>query len=479
MSSDSSEGMSQELNKIWDVAVIGAGSAGYAAARTAAALGASVVIIEGGKEIGGLCILRGCMPTKTLLESSQRLHDITRASEFGIRVRGVEPVLKKIHHRRKRLIEEFAAYRREQLTTSEKFTFLRGRASFCSEDCLELHTTGSSGQPNYVRFKKAIIATGSRVVPENVPGLRETGFLTSDEAIELSQIPPRLAVLGGGPVAVEFAQHFSRLGSRVTILLRSEHILRGTDPDIADALTRAFQSEKIRIIPECQINAIQPSRGTKLIHFTQGGKTHRLETDEILYAWGRRPATDGLNCHKARVSLTSGGAVRVTKDMRTTNKNIYAVGDVNGIFEVVHIAIQQGEIAARNAVLNTNQKWDAKLKCLVVFTDPNVATLGLSETECRQRGISYSCATYPFDDHGKAMIHGAKFGHVKILAAPKTGKILGAAAVGPLAAELIHELIVAMSAGFTVKKLAQTPHYHPTLSEIWTYPAEELAEKIL
>jgi pyruvate/2-oxoglutarate dehydrogenase complex dihydrolipoamide dehydrogenase (E3) component len=464
------------MKNSYDVVVIGAGSAGYAAARTAAAEGASVLVVESGQEIGGLCILRGCMPTKALLESSHRLHEIARAKEFGIKISKPTPLPLSIQKRRALLIEDFASYRRDQLTKSKKFHFVRAHASFAGAHSLSLTLLDNSKKTS-VKFKKCIIATGSTVTPSGIPRIENIKCWTSDDAILAKKIPTSLTVLGGGAVAVELAQHFARLGSKVTILQRNKQLLSGTDPDLAAVLQTAFEREGIRVITGCNVTAAEKKGTAKIIHYLHKEKKHTISSQEVLFARGRRPATDSLNCQAAGIELDN-AAVRVGPDMRTTNPDVFAVGDVNGIMEVVHIAIQQGEIAARNAVRHTSEKWDDRLKALVVFTDPNIATVGLSENECTTRGIPYVAASYPFSDHGKSMIRGALLGHVKIIANPSDGTILGAAVAGPEGGELIHELIVAMASSLTVKQFAAIPHYHPTLSEIWTYPAEEILEKI-
>jgi len=464
------------MKNSYDVVVIGAGSAGYAAARTAAAEGASVLIVEGGREIGGLCILRGCMPTKALLETSHRLHEIRRARQFGIKVNKPAALPLAIQKRRAWLIEDFASYRRDQLTKSKKFHFARARAAFIGTHTLALNLLESEKKRS-VGFKKCIIATGSTVTPGGIPGIEKITCWTSDHAILAKKIPGSLTVLGGGAVAVELAQHFFRLGSKVTILQRSGQLLSGTDPDLAGVLRTAFEREGIRVITGCTVTAARKSGSKKIIDYLHEGRKRSVASEEVLFARGRRPATEGLNCQAAGIELDN-DAVRVGPDMRTTNPDVFAVGDVNGLLEVVHIAIQQGEIAARNAVRGTDEKWDDRLKTLVVFTDPNIATVGLSEAECTRRGIPFVSASYPFADHGKSMIRGAFLGHVKMIASPENGRILGAAVAGPEGGELIHEIIVAMASSLTVREFAAIPHYHPTLSEIWTYPAEDILEKI-
>jgi pyruvate/2-oxoglutarate dehydrogenase complex dihydrolipoamide dehydrogenase (E3) component len=216
---------------------------------------------------------------------------------------------------------------------------------------------------------------------------------------------------------------------------------------------------------------------TKRIHFHHQERRRSVVVDDILFALGRRPALDGLDLDKAGVTLRK-DAIAVNAFMQTSNPRIYAAGDVTGLFEVVHIAIQQAEIAARNAVAGKpRHKWDARLACTVVFTDPNVTFVGATEKQLTAAGRPYLAASYPFGDHGKSMIHGAEDGFVKLLGEPGTGRLLGGAIVGLHAGELIHEVIAAMHWHGTAAELAAMPHYHPTLAEIITYPAEELAEK--
>jgi pyruvate/2-oxoglutarate dehydrogenase complex dihydrolipoamide dehydrogenase (E3) component len=461
----------------FDFVVIGGGSAGYAAARTARDAGLSVAVVEGGREVGGLCILRGCMPTKALIESSHRLHEIRRAREFGLAVTGARALPRAILKRKDALIADFARHRKEQLE-SGRFTFLRGHAAFLDAETLEVSPLRRGARKQRVTFGRALIATGSVVNDVALPGLREAGFLTSDTAIRLDRIPPRLAVLGGGVVALEFAQHFARLGTRVTLLQRSAHVLRGVDDDAASAVEAAFRDEGIRVVTGVTLDRVEIAGGAKRLHYRVDGKRRRVDADDILFALGRRPAVDGLNCAAAGVDLER-GAVKVNAFLQTSHPRIYAAGDVTGLFEVVHIAIQQAEIAAKNAALpRPRHRWDARLACTVVFTDPNVAVVGATERQLQAAGRPYLAASYPFHDHGKSMIHGARHGFVKLIGAPRTGEILGATLVGLHAGELIHELIAVMHWRGTAADLAALPHYHPTLAEIITYPAEDLAEQV-
>jgi pyruvate/2-oxoglutarate dehydrogenase complex dihydrolipoamide dehydrogenase (E3) component len=463
----------------FDVAVIGGGSAGFAAARTASCLGARVVVIEGGAQVGGLCILRGCMPSKSLLESAHRWHDIRRAREFGLVAKAVEVDMKCVQARKQHLIGGFAAYRRKQLRQG-KFTLARGHASFLDPQTLLVER---GRRQELVTASAFIVATGSVITRVPVPGLWETGCLTSDTALDADEIPKRLAVLGGGVIAVELGQFFARVGSKTTILQRSKRIVRNYDPDVSRELERAFRAEKIDVRTGVKLLEVSKKGNGKKILFQQGKKREELVVDEILYAMGRAPALEGLKLENAGITLVE-GRLSVNDRMASSVPHIFAAGDAVGPHEVVHIAIQQGEIAARNAVDHLRgdhevpETIDYRLKALVTFTDPEIAAVGLTETEARARGIDCLSASYPFRDHGKAMIGGHEFGFVKLLAEKSRGEIIGAEIIGPHASDLIHELIAVMRYRGTARELALMPHYHPTLAEIITYPAEEIADRL-
>ncbi|MGH8048118.1 MAG: dihydrolipoyl dehydrogenase family protein [Chthoniobacterales bacterium] len=459
----------------YDFAIIGGGSAGYAAARTATALGLKTVIVEGGREVGGLCILRGCMPSKTLIESANRMLTLRRAEEFGLRAGGLEAHADEIVARKRKLIGGFADYRREELE-SGKFDFIRGRARFTDPHTIEIEWPDT--QPRTLRAKSFLIATGSVVNQPEIPGLPECGAITSDEALELQVLPKSLVVLGAGPVALELAHYFSALGTEVTVLQRGSQILTGSDPDLAEALEKALR-ERMAIFTKTKVTAIECDARGKRVTFEHGGKSLTVECAQILNALGRHPDLDGLGLDAAKVEQTHGN-VGTNARQQTSQPHIFAAGDCCGPYQIVHIAVQQGEIAARNAarILKNDvalESSDYRLKLYVVFTEPQLAMVGLSEAEARERGIAYRTAKYPFDDHGKSLVMGETHGFVKLIADAKTREILGGSVVGPHASDLIHEIVVAMNFRTTAAQLAAIPHYHPTLSEIWTYPAEELA----
>jgi pyruvate/2-oxoglutarate dehydrogenase complex dihydrolipoamide dehydrogenase (E3) component len=456
----------------YDVAIIGGGSAGYAAARTCAAGGLKTVVLEGGEQVGGLCILRGCMPTKALLQSAEVLHTVERSSIFGVRASDVAPDIKQIIARKDRLVKEFADYRQGQLE-SRRFDFTRANAAFKDAHTVTLSTGGE------VRAKSFVIATGSRVGPSPLTSLDEVGYITSDEALSLEKLPRSMIVLGGGAVAVEFAQFFARVGVRVTLIQRSRHILREEDSDVAQVIESVFRRERMTVFTDTDLLQAWREGEMKGVSFEYEGQIVRVAAEEILFALGRIPNTATLKLENAGVEV-SFGRFLVNSEMRTNVPHIFAAGDCTGLHEIVHIAIQQGEIAAHN-IMHPDQRRhsDYRLLTSVVFTDPQIGRVGLTERGAQAEKIPYIAASYPFNDHGKSIIMEATDGFVKLLAHPKSGEILGGCCVGPHGGDLIHEIITAMYKRMTVAELAAMPHYHPTLAEIWSYPAEELAEKIV
>lgn len=311
-----------------------------------------------------------------------------------------------------------------------------------------------------------------------MPGLDEIGFITSDEALSLRKLPRSLIVLGGGPIAVELAQFFCRMDVKVSLIQRGEQLLRDFDTDAARTVAKVLGREGIqRWCGTKLISAFRRGK-EKVIVFQYGKQKRQVAAEEVLLALGRDPATDGLDLHKAGVCM-EGRRIITDARMQTNVPHIYAAGDCTGPHQIVHISIEQSEVAAHNIARPSRRRsMNYRLLTNVVFTDPQVASVGLTEKEAARRNIPYLAASYSFADHGKSLIMGVKDGFVKLLADPKSGEILGGCCVGPMGGELIHEIIAAMRGRMTAHQLAAMPHYHPTLAEIWTYPAAELAEMI-
>lgn len=468
---------------MYDVAIIGGGSAGYAAARTAAADGLRTVVIEGGAEIGGLCILRGCMPSKALLYTAEVLHLARSGKAWGLRIPKAGFDFAAVMARKKALIDDFARHRRKELAGGN-FKFIRARAQFPDEHTLSLSAPAASVHeatsplPKTISARHFIIATGSVSAPSPVPRLDKIGCLTSDEALSLPSLPKSIIVLGGGPVAVEMAQFFCRMDVKVTLVQRSEHLLGDFDSDAAVVLAKVFRREGIRFYSGTKlVEAFRQGR-EKGIAFRHNDRLQKVVAQEILLALGRVPATALLGLENIGLT-TDAGRIVTNAELQSAVPHIYAAGDCTGPNQIVHIGVEQGEIAAHNiAHPDAKRAMDYRLLANVAFTDPHVASVGLTEKEARARKVPFLAASFPLSEHGKAQIMEANDGFVKLLADPRTGEILGGACVAPMGAELIHEIIAAMHNRMTVQELAAMPHYHPTMAEIWTYPASELAGRL-
>jgi pyruvate/2-oxoglutarate dehydrogenase complex dihydrolipoamide dehydrogenase (E3) component len=411
------------------------------------------------------------MPSKALLYAAEVKHLASHADAWGIRIKDVSFDFAAVMARKDALIKEFADYRHEQLR-SGKFQFLRAMARFLDPHTVEL----STGEK--FTSKTFLIATGSVLAPSPMPQLNELDCLNSDTALKLSRLPKSLVVLGGGAVAVEFAQFFARFGVEVTLIQRSAHVLHEFDSDATAELEKVFRREGMAVYTGTKLLDARRAGSQKEVVFEQGTQTITVQAEDIFFALGRIPNIASLGLGKIGVEVRH-RRIATNHQMQTSVPHIFAAGDCTGLHEIVHIAVQQGEVAAYNAAHpETMTSMDYRLLTEVIFTEPQIAVVGLTEKRAHKRNIPYLAASYPFNDHGKALIMEAEDGFVKLLANPANGEIIGGCCVGPYGGELLHEIIAAMHKRMTVRELATMPHYHPTLAEIWTYPAEELAERI-
>jgi pyruvate/2-oxoglutarate dehydrogenase complex dihydrolipoamide dehydrogenase (E3) component len=456
----------------YDLIVIGGGSAGFNAARLAHSLGKRVAIVDGAKELGGLCILRGCMPSKTLLYMAEVLHLAKKGKTFGLKIPKAEADIRAIHRRKKQIIAEFADYREKQLH-SDRWDLFRSQARFVDSRTIEI----KGGKR--LSAKKILIATGSRVGVPPVPGLADTPFLTSDEVLDLDYVPKSVIVLGGGIVACELSQFLNRIGTRVTLIQRSGNILRDHSPEASEVVQQAFRDEGIELYAGTELQQIAGGKKGVSVRFSYQGKTMLRRATHLFNAMGRVPNTVGLQLENAGVMLNRHGRVITNRFQQTNIPNIYAAGDVSGPFDIVHLAIAQGELAVRHAFgVKGAKPIDESLVLNVVFTDPQLATIGHLERQLKDAKKPFLSASYPFNDHGKSILMDANYGYVKVLAEPKKGRILGAEIVGKDAGELIHCFSAPLAMRATVFDMLKAPWYHPTLAEIITYPLEEIADSI-
>jgi len=460
--------------KSYDLVCLGGGSAGFNAARVAHGLAKTVAIVDGARDLGGLCILRGCMPSKTLLWSAEVLHLAQKGRTFGLRIPHAAADLKALHARKKKIIGEFADHRVRQLE-SGSYDLYRSRAHFVDPHTVEL------ADRTLLRGKRFIVATGSRVSVPPVPGLAETPFWTSDDVLDLDRTPRSVIVLGGGIVACELAQFLNRIGSRVVLIQRSPHILRDHSPAAGAVVQQAFRDEGIELFTDTRIAHVAgDARGVSVTFEDRvAGRRVVRRGRHLFNALGREPNTAGLALVAAGVKITPEGRVAVNRWQQTSQPHIYAGGDVCGPHDIVHLAVAQGELAARHAFgVKDIRPLDYSLLLNVVFTDPQLATIGALASELAKRHQPFLSASYPFNDHGKSILMDANYGYVKVVAEPRRGRILGAEIVGHDAGELIHCFSGPLALRATVFDLLRAPWYHPTLAEIITYPLEEIAARI-
>lgn len=456
----------------YDFAIIGGGSAGFNAARVAVEHGLKTAIIDGGQELGGLCILRGCMPSKTLLYVADVLHHTRHAAKLGLRIPRAGIDMKAVHERKKRIIGEFATYRQQQLQKG-RFNLVPHQATF-----IDAHTVRLSNGRK-LRARNFLIGTGSVVSVPPVPGLAECNCWTSDDVLDLDFVPKSVIVLGGGIVACELSQFLNRIGSRVVLIQRSPNILKDHSGEASTVVQQAFVDEGIELFAGTRLQKVWQDRKGFHVEFTHDGKVITRHAAHGFNALGRTPNTAGLNLAAAGVKTRPDGQIVTNRWQQTTARNIYAAGDCSGPHEIVHVAIQQGELAARHAAGAPGLKpvnYDLLLN--VVFTDPQLATVGRLEKDLSAAGIDYLSASYPFNDHGKSILMEATYGYVKVIAEPVHGRLLGAEIVGKDAGELIHCFSTPLATRATVFDMLRAPWYHPTLAEIITYPLEEIAAQI-
>ncbi|MCD8481464.1 MAG: NAD(P)/FAD-dependent oxidoreductase [Verrucomicrobia bacterium] len=375
---------------------------------------------------------------------------------------------KALHQRKCAMVDDFKSYRQQQLQ-SDRFTLLREHATFVGTDTLELSPSGRR-----IQADRILIATGSVVAVPAIKGLDHPEIWTSDDVLDLASDPESVIVLGGGVVACELTQFLIRSGVEVTQIQRSPRILKDMSASASEVVAQALRAEGVQLITGTSLKEVQKTADGFTVDFEHAGARRQVRAKHVVNALGRVPNTDGLNLTAIGVSLKASGHVAVDSMQQTSVPGIYAAGDVAGPHEIVHVAILQGECLGRHATGRSAEPVDYNGLTSVVFTDPQVAMVGRSCDQLEASGRSIRVADYKFDDHGKSILMEARHGYVKVWADTTSGIILGAECVGKDAGELIHSMAVAVSSGLTVQQMLKVQWYHPTLSEIWTYPLEDL-----
>ncbi len=437
-----------------DIVVIGGGPAGYVAAIHAAHLGAKVAVVEKDR-LGGTCLNRGCIPTKALVRSVEVLLEGRRANEFGIEIDNIKINFQKIMARKSNVVDKLVSGV-EQLMKSNNISVYRGAGRILSPHLIKVND-------DEIASRKLIIATGSESALLPVPGLDLPGVLTTDDILELEELPESLVVIGGSHVGIEFASIFSGLGTKVTIVKRRPLLLEPIDEEIGRRFAQTLPRQGIEVKIGAAVKAIKRG-GTvlKVVWDTPEGE-QGVEGQMVLMATGRRPYSEGLGLSELGIKM-DGRAIAVNERLETNIDDIYAVGDVLGKSMLAHVASYEGEVAAENAFGHSRQvDYHAVPSC--IFTQPELAGVGITESEAKDSGIPYKVSKFPFLACGRAVAMDETMGIVKIICNAENGRVLGMHIMGPHAGDLIAEGVLAMQMGATAKDIAYTMHAHPTLPE--------------
>lgn len=452
-----------------NLVVIGAGSAGLVSAYIAAAVKAKVTLVEKHK-MGGDCLNTGCVPSKALIKSAKLLATMKHARDYGFKSAHVDFDFAEVMERVQRVVREIEPHDSVERYTALGVECLTGDAKITSPWSVEITTAAGK---RTLTTRGIIIAAGARPFVPPIPGLGEVGYLTSDTVWDLRELPKRMVVLGGGPIGCELTQCFARLGAAVTQVEMLPRIMMREDPEISEMVLQKFRSEGITVLPNHKALRCAVENGEKVLYCEAGGNTVRIPFDTLLCAVGRIANTTGYGLEELGIPVTQSRTVEVNEFMQTRYPNILACGDVAGPYQFTHTAAHTAWYAAVNGLFGGYRKFRADFSVIpwATFTDPEVARVGLNETEAKEKNIPCEVTTYGIDDLDRAIADGTAHGVVKVLTVPGKDKILGATIAGEHAGDLITEFVSAMKHGIGLNKILGTIHIYPTLAEANKYVA--------
>ncbi len=442
----------------YNLVVLGAGTAGLVTAAGAAALGAKVALVER-HLMGGDCLNVGCVPSKGIIRSARAMADVRDAHRYGIEVpEGSRVDFPAVMERMRRLRAQISPNDSVQRFQELGIDVYLGSARFVDRGSVEV-----GGQR--LTFSKAVIATGARAAAPPIPGLEDAGYLTNETLFGLTELPRRLAVIGAGPIGCEMAQTFARFGAEVHLLEKTDHILPREDRDAAELVEQSFAADGVNLVKMCGILSIVADSGAKTIHYNTNGAEASIEVDEILVGVGRAPNVDQLDLEAAGVVYDARKGIEVNEYLQTSNKRIYAAGDVCFAYKFTHTAEVLAAIAIQNSLFMRTRKSSAMTIPWCTYTDPEVAHVGLYESEAEQKGIAVETFVHSFAEVDRAVLEGEENGFVKVHVRRGTDQILGATIVARHAGEMISELTLAMVGKIGLGTLASTIHPYPTQAE--------------
>lgn len=442
----------------YDLGVIGGGAAGLTVSAGAAQLGVKVLLIEKEEKLGGDCLHYGCVPSKTLIRTARVRKLMSRAEDFGLPGVELSPVdYSKVAQRIAEVISVIQVY-----DSVERFTSLGVDVKFGHCHFVDKHTVELNGR--MLSARKWVIASGSSPSVPAINGLEKTPYLTNLDVFSLTELPESLVVLGGGPIAVEMAQSFSRLGCPVTVIQRSSHILSKEDEDMAQFVMEGMCEDGVRFVLDSKVNEVRETAGGVEVLLESRGKAETVKGQKLLVALGRRSNTEDLGLENAGVNLKRGSVV-VDSRLRTSVPHIFAAGDVTGKYRFTHAAGYEGGIVISNAVFNLPRKADYKWLPWCTYTDPELASVGMNEKRAREQNIEYRTVVEEFSSSDRALAEGEAKGRIKLLL-DKRGKPLGCQIAAVHAGELLSEWVAAVNGKVGLATLAGAVHPYPTLGEI-------------
>ncbi|MBC8369589.1 MAG: mercuric reductase [Planctomycetes bacterium] len=450
--------------RIYDLVVIGGGTAGLVAAAIAAGLGARVALIES-KLMGGDCLNYGCVPSKALLAVSHRLRYFREAEQFGMPSADGELDFAKVMDRLRKLRAEIAHHDGAQRFTDLGVDVFIGRGSFLNNDTVHVEMSGSALRA--LRFKRCLIATGAHPALLPIAGIDDVAPLSNHELFNLEKLPRRLAVIGAGPIGVEMAQAFARFGSQVSIIALDDQVLPREDSEAAQVVHEALIEDGIAMHLGAKISKFVAANGSKQIHFSIGAKDYVVDADQILLATGRAPNVDGIGLAKANVAFDKHG-VKVNDNLRTSNPRIYAAGDVIGNYQFTHAADAMARIVVRNAFFFGRGRLSSLLVPWATYCDPELAHVGLHLSDAAQQQIDLDELRFDFKDIDRNLLEGETAGFVKVVYEKKSGVVRGATIVGNHAGELIGEMTLAIQKKMKLSEFSAVIHAYPTTASIFS-----------